>query len=61
MVTQSFLALNGNFSLEKVIRKFGARNVILIRPPKLCGTWWRLGRDDDFQPEGRGPWVRLPL
>ena len=20
----------------------------------LCGTWWRLGWDDDFQPEGRG-------
>jgi len=19
-----------------------------------CGTWWRLGSDDDFQPEGRG-------
>ena len=28
--------------------------VIMIINAWWCGMWWRIGWDDDFQPEGRG-------
>jgi len=32
----------------------GAEVNTLVGHGGACGTWWRLGWDDDFQPEGRG-------
>ena len=29
-------------------------HTIILRTTTKCGTWWRIGRVDDFQPEGRG-------